>query len=185
MFIKQISDLFYLVSVLSPRAFQASYSSPNQVLQCMSGRLPREPIGMQPLKVSVENLAGHKGSGYRFSPLDQPQLMLPGENSTTGQRQEGVLEAAAEAAGRQAAAVESHCDDMLRQIKALCHKVTRWDVISEMYLGLARHYQTFIPQPTYVLKLLQRQVAGGASESAALRAENERLLKELHELSMH
>jgi len=120
--------LIYLCLFLfSPRAFQASYSSPNQVLQCMSGHLPQEPIGLQPIKVAIENLAGRKESGYKFSPLDQPHLMLPGGMSTTtageGQRLEGVLEAAAEAAGRQVAAVESHCDDILRQIKAMCHKV--------------------------------------------------------------
>ena len=94
----------------------------------MAGSLPQEPIRIQPVKVNIENLAGHLGSGYRFSPLHQPHVMLPGVTAGQvagggGQRKGCVLEAAAEAAWRQISAVESHCDEMLRQIKVLCHKV--------------------------------------------------------------
>ena len=100
----------------------------------MAGSLPQEPIRIQPVKVNIENLTGHIGSGYRFSPLHQPHLMLPGVTVAGGggQRQGCVLEAAAEAAGRQISAVESHCDEMLRQIKVLCHKVP--DIIRRMCL---------------------------------------------------
>ena len=86
---------------------------------------------MLPVQLVVTNLAGghqHKGSAaYSFV---APSLPLAGagtggeaEAVAMQQQQQAALEAAAEAAGKQVAALESHCDGVLRRLKAQCHKV--------------------------------------------------------------
>ena len=122
------------------RALQATYAS-------RFGTTPAATsISLSPVQLVVENLGGegHKGgiTAYNFAaPLrhlsPSPTVGLLGSiassspgtggGGTTSSpqplQQQRVLEDAAEAAGRQVAAVESSCDALLRQLKGLCQQV--------------------------------------------------------------